>query len=82
MAECRQAVHLETSKGTYQKQGLLFDAFSQENMRCIIDKPFLFGKSLTLFYGRLVLSDAELEESLENMPLLIARVDQENWAKI
>jgi len=28
-----------------------------------------------------VLSDAELEESLENLPLLAAKVDEKDWIK-
>jgi hypothetical protein len=51
-------------------------------MRTIIDQPFLFGKFKHLSLFVLVLSDAELEEGLENMPLLVARVDAENWARI
>jgi hypothetical protein len=46
--------------------------------RHVVEKPFLFGKRHT-FIILLVLSDAELEESLENLPLLIAYIDQSNW---
>jgi hypothetical protein len=40
--------------------------------------------SVSLIYYHhhfIVLSDAELEESLENLPLLIAQVEQRHWIK-
>jgi hypothetical protein len=29
-----------------------------------------------------VLSDAELEEQLKNLPLLIAKIEEKNWIKL
>jgi hypothetical protein len=62
-------VHIETAKGLPPKESLLPNP-TDSSHRCVIDKPFLFGKSK--FFNVLVLSDAELEENLENLPLLVA----------
>lgn len=61
LSECKQVYMIETSKGLPQKEGLINSATDPNPGRCIIDKPFLF-----------VLSDAELEESMHNLPLLVA----------
>jgi hypothetical protein len=37
--------------------------------------------SFMLYNPDIVLSDAELEENLENLPLLVAQVDEHSWTK-
>lgn len=37
--------------------------------------------SFNLLTPRIVLSDAELEENLENLPLLVAQVEEHSWTK-
>jgi hypothetical protein len=45
-----------------------------------VDYPFIFGKTNFLIIY-IALSDAELEENLENLPLLIAKVEEKDWFK-
>jgi hypothetical protein len=81
LSECKQVYMIETSKGLPQKEGLINSATDPNPGRCIIDKPFLFGKHFMLIMSPnhlntqsfiIVLSDAELEESMHNLPLLVA----------
>jgi len=44
LSECKQVYMIETSKGLPQKEGLVTSGTDPNPGRCIIDKPFLFGK--------------------------------------
>ena len=48
VSDCKQVVHIETSKGLPPKESLLPNPPDSKH-RCVIDKPFLFGKP-TVFY--------------------------------
>lgn len=43
VVECRQIIHIETTKGLYQREGLIQEEKATAG-RHIVDKPFLFGK--------------------------------------
>lgn len=43
VSNCKQVVHIETCKGLPPKESLLPNP-PDTNHRCVIDKPFLFGK--------------------------------------
>jgi hypothetical protein len=43
ISNCKQVVHIETAKGLPPKESLLPNP-KDSTHRCVIDKPFLFGK--------------------------------------
>ena len=43
VSDCKQVVHIETCKGLPPKESLLPNPPDSKH-RCVIDKPFLFGK--------------------------------------
>ncbi len=54
---------IETSKGLPQKEGLIASASDVNPDRCIIDKPFLFGKYF--IFDRAVQISTDEETDLE-----------------
>ena len=49
VSDCKQVVHIETCKGLPPKESLMNNPTeSSSSNRCVIDKPFLFGK-ITIF---------------------------------
>eukprot|EP00347_Sterkiella_histriomuscorum_P021246 403334687 len=66
--DCQKVISIETSKGKQSSAGLKFDI--NPSLQYILDQPFIIA-----------LSDAELEEQIDNLPLLVAKVNKQNWIK-
>lgn len=74
---------LKQARGSIRSKASSLTVFlNQTHASSLINLSFLVSLTFVLLLVRLVLSDAELEESLENLPLLIAKVDMEHWIRV
>ena len=77
--DCAEVCEVQLCKGRYQKEGLLFDF--QQDKAVAINQPFIFGKFEISIIVLIALSDAELEDKMENMPMIAVKVEEKDWIK-